>query len=255
MSLKLAYNTLEWGPTPDLHAMLLDLKETGWDGWEIRQPLDWLGSAERINDIVEETGLPVAAVCGQNWGFADDGVAIDLNKRRIEFAAAVNADSYVIMAPPRPQDRTPTRDEIASFAGFAEVLAKYGVDQGIDVTFHFHYGQVVQSEEEVKTVVDLAPTLKLCVDLSHAQLVEWGAIRCMREVKDRIAYLHLQDYRRWRFVNIGDGDLFESIPALFDVIDEMGFQRWLGCHGGLQTDQTPKMRAEACRSYLRSIGR
>ena len=88
MPVKLAYNTLEWGPTPDLHAMLSDIKEAGWDGWEVRQPLDWLGSAERINDVVEETGVPVAAVCGQGWGFADDRVAIESNKRRIEFAAA-----------------------------------------------------------------------------------------------------------------------------------------------------------------------
>ncbi len=255
MPLKLAYNTLEWGPTPDLRSMLSDIREAGWDGWEVRQPLDWLGSAERINDIVAEVGLPVAAVCGQHWGLSDDRVAVESNKRRIEFAAAVNADAYVLMAPHRPSDRAPTRDEIASFAAFAENLSRYGTDIGIDVSFHFHTGQIVHSEEEVKTVLDLAPTLKLCVDLSHAQLVEWEVTRCLREVKDRIAYLHLQDYRKWRFVNIGDGDLFESIPALFEVIDEIDFRRWIGCHGGHQTDQAPKMRAKACRKYLIGIGR
>ncbi len=260
MPVKLAYNTLEWGPTPDLHTMLSEIKDAGWDGWEVRQPLDWLGSAERINDIVAEVGVPVAAVCqtifpGQGWGLSDDRVAVESNKRRIEFAAAVNADAYVIMAPRRPRDRAPTHDEVASFAAFAELLSKYGNDMGIDVTFHFHTGQMVHSEEEVKTVLSLAPTLKLCVDLSHAQLVEWEATRCLREVKDRVAYLHLQDYRKWRFVNIGDGDLFESIPALFETIDEIDFHRWIGCHGGHETDQPPKMRAEACRNYLRSIGR
>ncbi len=159
MPVKLAYNTLEWGPTPDLHTMLSEIKEAGWDGWEVRQPLDWLGSAERINDIVAEVGVPVAAVCGQTWGLADDRVAGETNKRRMEFAAAVTADAYVIMAPSRPKDRAPARDEIASFARFADHLAKYGIDIGIDVAFHFHTGQIVHSEEEVKTVLDLAPTL------------------------------------------------------------------------------------------------
>lgn len=255
MSIKFAYNTLEWGPTPDVRTMLSEIKEAGWDGWEVRQPLDWLGSAERVNDLVAEIGLPVAAVCGQEWGLAGDRVAIDSNKRRMEFALAVGADVYVIMAPKRPKDRAPTRDEIGSFADFAELLAKYGSDIGIDVGFHFHTGQMVHSEGEVKTVIDLAPNLKVCLDLSHAQLIEWEATRCLHELRDRVVYIHLQDFRKWRFVNIGDGDLFESIPALFGEIDKIDFHRWIGCHGGIETDQMPQMRARACRQYLRSIGR
>ncbi len=38
MAMKLAYNTLEYGPTPDLPQMLAELKQAGWEGWEVRQP-------------------------------------------------------------------------------------------------------------------------------------------------------------------------------------------------------------------------
>ena len=71
MALTLAYNTLDYGSTPDLARMLGELKETGWDGWEVRQPLDWLGSAERVAAISQEAGLPVAGVCGQGWNFVE----------------------------------------------------------------------------------------------------------------------------------------------------------------------------------------
>ncbi len=254
MPVQLAYNTLEWGPTPNIKSMLAEIKAAGWDGWEVRQSLDWLGSAGRINDLAAEVDLPVAAVCGQRWGMSDDWPALELNKRRIEFASDVNADAFVIMAPKRPPNRTPTRDEIISFAGFAEELSAVGEDLGVPVTFHFHTGQLVQAEDEVKLTLDLAPRLQLCVDLSHAQLMEWDPIRCLREMNERVAYLHLQDYKGWRYVNLGDGDIFQSIPALFETMEEIGFEGWLTCHGGHETDQTASERAIACRKYLREIG-
>ena len=253
MSPKLAYNSLEWGPTPDLELMLEEIRDAGWDGWEVRQPLDWLGAAARVERLSRQAGLHLAAVCGQGSGFAGDRVALGINQRRIELAAEVGADAFLFMAPARPHDRSPTPGEIDLFAEFAEQLALFGDQLGMDVTFHFHTGQLVHTEAEVKRVMAQAPHLKLCVDLSHAQLIDWDPHRCLREFKGRIAYMHLQDFKGWRYVNIGDGDIFESVPSLFETMDEIGYDRWLGCHGGHQTDQTPKERAIQCRRYLKSI--
>ena len=63
MKFKLGYSGLRW-TTPDLDYILSQLKETGWDGWEIRQSLDWLGSASRVKKISDRAGIPVAVVTG-----------------------------------------------------------------------------------------------------------------------------------------------------------------------------------------------
>ena len=42
MTFKFGYSTLRW-QTPDLEPLLVQLKEAGWDGWEMRQSLDWVG--------------------------------------------------------------------------------------------------------------------------------------------------------------------------------------------------------------------
>ena len=48
MSFPLAYSALRW-ENPNLEQALVQLREAGWDGWEARQSLDWLGSARRVS--------------------------------------------------------------------------------------------------------------------------------------------------------------------------------------------------------------
>ena len=52
MSFPLAYSALRW-QNPKLEQSLVQLREAGWDGWEARQSLDWLGSARRVSQICD----------------------------------------------------------------------------------------------------------------------------------------------------------------------------------------------------------
>jgi len=172
-----------------------------------------------------------------------------------EVAAEVGADASVIRATERAENRPPSPDEVNGVAAAAKALRTFGADRGATVVFHFHTGQLVQTEREVRQVLDAAPDLKLCIDVSHAQLIGWDAFECLREFAERLAYVHLQDYRGWRYVNVGGGDLFTSIPAIFDTLDDIQFDGWVVCHGGRLVDQPPRERARISREYLRSIGR
>ncbi|MEZ4678175.1 MAG: hypothetical protein R2932_28560 [Caldilineaceae bacterium] len=69
MSFKLAISTLRW-KNPDLEPRLAAPKESGWDGWECRLPLDWLGTPQRVRRICENVGLPMVA--GTAGGSPDD---------------------------------------------------------------------------------------------------------------------------------------------------------------------------------------
>ena len=94
MSYKLAYSGLFWR-APDLAQELEALRTFGWDGWEARQPLDWLGTPQRVRRLCEAFGVEVAAICGPNVALDLDGPSQQINKRRIEFAAELGvADLY-----------------------------------------------------------------------------------------------------------------------------------------------------------------
>ena len=82
MSYKLAYSGLFWR-APDLAQELEVLRTFGWDGWEARQPLDWLGTPQHVRRLCESSGVEVAAICGPNVALDLDGPSQHINKRRV----------------------------------------------------------------------------------------------------------------------------------------------------------------------------
>ena len=58
MAFTLGYSTLRWRE-PDLEVALEELKKAGWDGWEGRLPLDWLGTPARLRRVCENAGMPL----------------------------------------------------------------------------------------------------------------------------------------------------------------------------------------------------
>ena len=107
MKFKLGFSGLRW-QTPDLDEILGQLKETGWDGWEIRQSLDWLGSASRVRAISDRAGVQVAVVTGGGISLDGSHEMKERNKRRIDFAADVEADTFMFMGANRPYGRSST---------------------------------------------------------------------------------------------------------------------------------------------------
>ena len=114
--MKLGYSTIFWWE-PDLERCLAELAEAGWDGWECRLPLDWLGPPARVRRICADAGMPLAVLtaCGvpEDRSFANR----ELNRRRIEFAAEVEADCFMFMTGPKPPDRAATAADLQAAAG------------------------------------------------------------------------------------------------------------------------------------------
>ncbi|MFH1567462.1 MAG: hypothetical protein ABIL09_05620, partial [Gemmatimonadota bacterium] len=61
MALKLGFCALHWRQ-PDLERALPGLAAAGWDGWECRLPLDWMGPVSRMRRVCEAAGMPVAVM-------------------------------------------------------------------------------------------------------------------------------------------------------------------------------------------------
>ena len=91
MGFKLGYSTLRWRE-PDLPAALAELKAAGWDGWEGRLPLDWLGTPRRLRRVCDDAGMPMAVFTASGPPDIREPVHVERNRRRMEFAAEMEQD-------------------------------------------------------------------------------------------------------------------------------------------------------------------
>ena len=52
MAFKLGYSSIRM-ETPDLERVLAQMRAAGWEGWELRNALDWLGTPSRVRRLCE----------------------------------------------------------------------------------------------------------------------------------------------------------------------------------------------------------
>src|SRR3954470_17284925 len=96
MSFRLGYATLRWRD-PDLEPALEELKKAGWDGWEGRLPIEWMGTPARIRRICANVGLPLVVYTASSSPDQRDYESVERNKRRMDFAAEVGCDCFMFM--------------------------------------------------------------------------------------------------------------------------------------------------------------
>lgn len=250
MPFPLAYSSLHW-QTPELERELPRLRDAGWEGWEARQSLDWLGPARRVRRVCEAAGVRVAAVCGPNVTLSTTDTAHEINKRRIEFASELEVPTFMTKGPGR-LDRPTTDADLGRMAAVYEDLARYAEPLGVIVTFHPHTGHVVDSGDEWRRFMTRLQHCRLCLDMSH--LVHWGCdpVQAVHDYRDRIAYVHLHDYRDGGNVELGEGPMCDY-PAFLRALAAIGYRDWITvCPGYSARSEEEKMRVN--RHYLRGIG-
>ena len=251
MKFKLGFSGLRW-QTPDLDEILGQLRETGWDGWEIRQSLDWLGSASRVRAISDRAGVQVAVVTGTGITIDGDHEMKERNKRRIDFAADVEADTFMFMGANRPYGRSSTPYDIRALADLSDEFADYASQYDLDVCYHIHTSTTVDSREEWELLMRLMKRAQLCIDVSHSAFWHYDPAQSIRDFGDRLVYVHLQDYKDYRFVELGDGGLLD-FGAAMKSLEEIGYDRWVTvCPSQSDLPDLEKMKRE--RAYLRKLG-
>ena len=250
MSFPLAYSALRW-ENPNLEQTLVQLREAGWDGWEARQSLDWLGSARRVTQICDAVGIQVAAICGPNVSLDVTHPTHEINKRRIEFASDLEVPTFMTKGPGRLDSETTDLD-LDRMAAVYDDLAAYGEPLGVTVTFHPHTGHVVDSADEWKRFMTRLHQCRLCLDMSHA--VHWGydPVQAVYDYRDRISYVHLHDHKDGGNVELGEGPMCDY-PAFLKALEDIGYSDWItACPGATERTDEAKMRIN--RAYLKSIG-
>ena len=267
MSFKLAYCTLRW-KNPDLEPALTALKEAGWDGWEGRLSLNWLGTPQRVRRICENTGMPLKIFTANGTPDNRDWENVELNKRRIDFAAEVEADCFMYMNGRKPEGRPVSDDDIKAAAEGAEEWAEYAAQYGLELTYHIHTNLLVDSIDHWRKYMDYLDKAKLCIDVSHAHLWGYDAVESIKDFKDQLNYVHLQDYssttrREDGFYDpvwcaVGEAEAID-FPKVREALEEIGYDRWVtGCPGvptpGYEDPLGMATYSKGMYEYMRGVG-
>ena len=261
--MKLGYCTITWRE-PDLERCLAELAAAGWEGWECRLPLDWLGSPARVRRICDAAGMPLAVYTAHgnpedsSWGNRE------ANRRRIEFAAEIGADCFMFMTGPKPPDRAVIPADLQAAAAAADAWAEYGAACGVELSYHIHTNTLVDSAADWRRYLGMLERARLCIDVSHSQL--WGVdpVAAIREFFPRLNYVHLQDYSSTSRAPDGSyqpvwcdvgATAAVDFPAVMAVLTELGYRRWVtACPEHGDEPLAEARRSRATRDYLRRLG-
>jgi inosose dehydratase len=250
-ALRFAYSTINWGTTPDLDAVFGEIRDAGWGAVELFvHPLDWLGTPDYLREKLG--GLQVATSFGvvEVPGTKDQLTKL---KNQIDYAALFGAEAIGLVGGTRLRWRPPTHDEYADLARSCEELAIYGADKGVAVAYHPHVACTIETEVEIDRLMDQTKVLTLCLDASHIALVDEDPIAHIRKYRDRTSYIHLKDWARGKFVEMGQGTVGIDFAAIFQELADNRFGGWVVVEQS-RSDVSPLASAKANAEFVKNLG-
>jgi len=196
-----------------------------------------------------------------------DWAHVERNRRRMEYAAEVEADCFMFMSGAKPKGRPVDEDDIKAAAEAAESWAQYAAQFDLEISYHIHTNTLIDSTEHWKLYMSLLDKTKLCIDVSHAELWGYDPVASIRDFRDQINYIHLQDYSSTSraedgsylpiWCDVGEGQM--EFGGILQALEEIGYDRWVtSCPGepipGADDALSEARRSANTRQFLRQLG-
>ena len=135
-----------------------------------------------------------------------------------------------------------TRDEWDTFFGNLQTVIRIASEYGLTAALHQHMGTVIESESEVRRVLDNTD-VKLCLDTGHTLAAGIDPVSLITSSPERIAHVHLKDvsaalaekirtgelpFRQacidGLFRPLGQGDV--DLPGVINSLEANGYTGW-----------------------------
>lgn len=235
----------------NLNALLAEIADAGYDGFEIGAHRLDLSQPGRFRELAEAHGLTIAGL--HTHGPIFDPAAMESAYPVIaeagRFAKAVGA-AHVLLSG-RPKEGKTLED----FRREAEALnraARLCAEQGVPFLYHTHNWELADDLRELRYLLaHTDPALvSLALDVGWVQRAGLSPVTVTREFRERIGYFHLKDTRGERWTEVGAGEVdFRAWLA------ELGAARdlWLT----VERDEVLPNAAESARlsrDYLQTLG-
>ena len=230
-----------------------EIADAGWRAVELFcHPLDWLGPHPRTKEQLREAGLAAATSFG-TVALPTDERQLETLKRQVEYSALLGAEAFGLVGGARLRQHKPTLTEYADLARFCERLADHGAALGLAVGYHPHTACTVENETEIEHLLDQTKTLALCLDASHIALVGEDPVAHLRKYRSRTSYVHLKDWARGAFTEMGHGTIGIDFAAVLRELEEQRFPGWVVVEQS-RSEVSPADSARTNARFLRSIG-
>jgi inosose dehydratase len=250
-TLRFAYSTINWGEWCDLGAACREIKSAGWRAVELfSHTLDWLGTPDHLRTSLD--GLQVATLF-YSIDLPASERHLTIHKRRIEYAAQMSASAYGLVGAGRPRAHPPSAQDIRDLARAGEELAGYAASVGMIVAYHPHTRCTIENEAEIDALMHETKALTLCLDVSHIALVGEDPLAHLRKYRERLGYVHLKDWARGEFIEMGQGTIGIDFPACLSLLRSMNFTGWCVVEHSV-SKTSPIDSAMANAAYLQSSG-
>lgn len=146
---------------------------------------------------------------------------------------------------------------------------------GLQTVFHHHCAGYVETPDETRRLIDGtdADLVGLCLDTGHYHYAGGDAVQCIRELGERVRYLHLKDCdpdvraacirdeadyfeatARGVFCELGKGEV--DFPAVLSAMEALGYDGWAIVEQDVLVSDldAPRQSAARNREYLRTLG-
>ncbi len=238
----------------------------GFEAVEFQVPYDY--PAAELTARLRSNGLQMVlfdAPMG-DWNRGDRGLAAVPGREKefrdslaqvIEYGSALACDTVHLMAGvvgPGQDYGTAERTYLANLAHAAVVLGEHGmtgviepinkkmgiVQNGPSYTTQGMHGYFLNHTDHARRVLDQigSPYLRLHLDCYHMQMLEGHLAETIREHIKLLRHVQIAGVPGRHEPDVGE----INYPYLFDLLDELGYQGWVGCEYRPQRDTLAGLR-------------
>lgn len=260
------YEGLEYGPWGYLPAdpavLNADLNARGLSLLSAFVPVKLVDSAAHDDALAHALKVGrVLADCGaRHLVLADDNGTVPELVRQAgrRTGSALDADQWRVVC-----------------AGVNRIARTVRDQLGLMTVFHHHCAGYVETPEETARLIDGtdADLVGLCLDTGHYHYAGGDAVQCIRDLGERVRYLHLKDCHpqiraacaadevdyfaatgRGVFCELGQGEV--DFAGVLAAMEGLGYDGWAIVEQDVIVDDldAPRQSAARNRDYLRGLG-
>jgi inosose dehydratase len=269
MPVKLAYHANCWGALGgnavgvtsitqltyrtfgDMERAIREIGEAGYAGVELFDGnlLDYEGRYGDLRNVLRQSGVAlVAAYSGANFIFGDIlGEELARIERAAAAAATLEAEHLVVGGgAKRATGREP--DDFKRLGAALDKIIDIARKAGLSAHYHPHLSTIVEGPEEVSEIFRHT-AINFCPDTAHLAAAGGDPAAQIRELRDRISYVHLKGWQRepFAFTPLDRGDL--DMKPIVAALSETGFSGWIT--NELDAWSDPKEGAALSLRFLR----
>ncbi|MDD4879228.1 MAG: sugar phosphate isomerase/epimerase [Candidatus Omnitrophica bacterium] len=255
---KIGCHTLTWGNYSSGYSVkdaLWEIREAGYDGVEIYDPLSRLGPAAALKTQLEEQGLSLATVSANIKVSADEKADLAEAKEKVSFAGQFGVKALMATGGWAGDGFKKEPKSYKSLCGRLDMLAAYASRFNMQVAFHNHLDTIVEDERDILNLLEFSKSLKLCIDTGHLAAAGGDPAYVIEKYASSLALVHLKDWDPGirDFVEVGRGVIGGRFKNILATLEKINYTNWIIVELD-RTLTTPFESAKISRDFLRGIG-